>query len=40
MERKIGEIFNYQDNWYQCIENTKDRMGGISNDLGYNILHT
>lgn len=22
MERKIGEIFNYQDNWYQCIENT------------------
>lgn len=20
MERKIGEIFNYQDNWYQCIE--------------------
>lgn len=21
MERKIGEIFNYQDNWYQCIEN-------------------
>lgn len=22
MERKIGEIFNYKDNWYQCIENT------------------
>lgn len=22
MERKIGEIFNYQDNWYQCIEDT------------------
>ena len=22
MERKVGEIFNYQDNWYQCIENT------------------
>ncbi len=22
MELKIGEIFNYQDNWYQCIENT------------------
>ena len=22
MERKIGEIFNYQGNWYQCIENT------------------
>lgn len=22
MERKIDEIFNYQDNWYQCIENT------------------
>ena len=22
MERKIGEIFNYHDNWYQCIENT------------------
>lgn len=22
MERKIGEIFNYQDNLYQCIENT------------------
>lgn len=22
MERKIGEIFNYRDNWYQCIENT------------------
>lgn len=21
MERKIGEIFNYKDNWYQCIEN-------------------
>ena len=22
MERQVGEIFNYQDNWYQCIENT------------------
>lgn len=22
MERKIGEIFNYQDNWYQYIEDT------------------
>ena len=24
MERKIGEIFEYNDEWYQCIEDTTD----------------
>lgn len=32
MERKIGEIFNYQDNWYQCIENTGY---GCNNSFSY-----
>lgn len=29
MERKIGEIFNYQDNLYQCIKSSTCTNCGI-----------
>lgn len=31
MERKIGEIFNYQDNWYQCIKSITCTNCGFNN---------
>lgn len=29
MERKIGEIFEYNSEWYQCIEQPKDYIGNV-----------
>lgn len=29
MERKIGEIFNYQDNLYQCIKSITCTIGDL-----------
>lgn len=29
MERKVGEIFEYNGEWYQCIEQPKDYIGDV-----------
>ena len=29
MERKIGEIFEYDGEWYQCMEQPKDYIGNV-----------
>lgn len=38
MERKIGEIFNYQDNLYQCIKSITCTNCGFNNK-GWVIIH-
>ena len=36
MERKIGEIFEYQGEWYQCVELPSDYIGCICNICSMN----